>query len=465
MKTKGLFLWSIMLMMSFLFSCNSEEEKSFENKNPVINLSQEEVTSLLFDNARELGETEAIGLVSDFLGAINTKEETRSNGGPSLKISNKTYYVDNDTNKIDTRSTSISKIKLPIYEVSISGSSYNGVAYVSADERCPEVIVYTPNITGDKDVFNESGAVFLTEWAKASALDDVSKVEQIRNKYHAATVTKISKALGIPESEVIYENIKDYLFVNGTPITRATPVSGPPTQLITSKGPFVPVQWNQDSPYNRYLPTPLPTALQSNVYTGCATTAIAQLLTACRPTLTIEGIQIDWNILTDTPKATIYDSSTKLDMLGKLFKWIYEELEAMPIYDSSGKHTGTSVYTYMSDRFMTTYLNGGDLINYDPDVLLSSMNAYKPSWISGQNHAFIVDGYIICQKPSNFSIAETRADIVKVYDMYWHINLGWGGSYDGYYKLNKDTNVDIEAGSRTYNTQYLKIKANLSKKN
>lgn len=52
-----------------------------------------------------------------------------------------------------------------------------------------------------------------------------------------------------------------------------------------------------------------------------------------------------------------------------------------------------------------------------------------------------------------------------MYDMYWHINLGWGGDYDGYYKLKKDTHVDIEAGSRTYSTQYLKIKANLSKKN
>lgn len=114
---------------------------------------------------------------------------------------------------------------------------------------------------------------------------------------------------------------------------------------------------------------------------------------------------------------------------------------------------------------MTTYLNGGDLIDYDPDVLLSSMNAYKPSWISGQNHAFIVDGYIICQKASKALTIETRADIVKMYDMYWHINLGWGGNYDGYYKLNPDTNVDIEAGSKIYNTQYLKIKANLSKKN
>lgn len=465
MKTKILLLWSAMTMMFFLFSCNSEEESVLENSEPVISLTQEELVSILFDNPGEIEESKAISLVSDFIEDLNTENTTRSSKNVSLKVSDKFYYANDENNLADTRSSSTSKIKLPIYEVSITDAGYTGVAYVSADERYPEVIVYTPEVSNDNEVFIESGAIFLTEWAKASALDEVLKVEQIRENYHATTVAKISQELGIPESEIIYENIKDHLSVNGQPVTRATPVSGPPTQLITSKGPFVPVQWNQDSPYNRALPTPLPTAWQSNVYTGCSTTAIAQLLTACRPTLTIEGTLINWDILTNKPKATIYDSSTKLDMLGKLFKWIYNELDATPIYDSNGNHTGTSVYTYMSDRFMTNYLNGSDLISYDPDVLLHSLNDHKPSWISGQNHAFIVDGYIVCQKPSNIPTVKTRADIIKVYDMYWHINLGWGGNYNGYYKLNQDTNVDIEAGSRTYNTQYLKIKANLSKKN
>lgn len=465
MKKKNLFLWFAMIMMFFLFSCNSEEEDVSLNRDPVISLSQEELVSILFDNPEELEESDAIDLVSDFLKALNTQNTTRSSENVSLKVCDKFYYAAKDANQVDTKSSSTSEIKLPIYEVSITDAGYTGVAYVSADERYPEVIAYVPKASGNEEVFIESGAIFLTEWAKASALDEVLKIEQIKKDYRAVTVAKVSQELGIPESEVIYENIKDYLSVNGESVTKATPVSGPPTQLIVSKGPFVPVQWNQDSPYNRYLPTPLPTAWQSNVYTGCSTTAIAQLFTACRPALTIDGTQIDWNILTDTPEATISDPSTKLDMLGKLFRWIYEELEAFPNYDSNGNHTGTSVYTYKSDELMTTYLNGGDLIDYDPDVLLSSMNAYKPSWISGQNHAFIVDGYIICQKASKALTIETRADIVKMYDMYWHINLGWGGNYDGYYKLNPDTNVDIEAGSKIYNTQYLKIKANLSKKN
>lgn len=465
MKTKFLFSWSVLAIMLFFFSCSSEENSVIESGKPIISLSQEELVSILFDSPQELQESEAINLVSDFLAALNVKGTTRSSQNATFKINEKFYYSTENKNQLNTRTSFTSEIKLPVYEVSITDAGYTGVAYVSADERYPEVIAYAPEASGDEKAFMESGAAFLTEWAKASALDEVLKVEQIQEEYHEATVAKISKELGIPESEVVYANIKDYLSINGEPITRSTAVSGPPTQLVTSKGPFVPVQWNQDSPYNRNLPAPLPTAWQSHVYTGCATTAIAQLFTACRPTLTIEGTLIDWDILTDNPKASIYDSPAKLDMLGKLFKWIYNELGAMPSYDANGNHTGTGVYTYMSDNLMTNYLNGGDLISYDPDVLLHSLNAYKPSWINGQNHAFIVDGYIICQKASNIAKVETRADIVKVYDMYWHINLGWGGNYNGYYKLNKDTNVDIEAGSKTYNTQYLKIKANLSKKN
>ena len=75
--------------------------------------------------------------------------------------------------------------------MSITDAGFTGVAYVSADERYPEVLVYTPKASGDDEAFIESGAVFLTEWAKASALDEILKVEQIRENYRTATVAKL----------------------------------------------------------------------------------------------------------------------------------------------------------------------------------------------------------------------------------------------------------------------------------
>lgn len=428
-------------------------------------MSEEELLSISFDNPGELDSIEIKNIVSDFLAVLNEKRVISRSyiSTPTLEINEKKYYM-TDTY---TRTLDGANIKVPIYKVNITNNNVKGVAYVSGDERYPQVISYIPEIDEDENVFFESGAVFLTEWAKASAWDEINKVEQIKVNYRSATIAKISRELGIPELEVTYENIKNYVSVNGNIISRATPIQTPTTQVISGVyPPLVPVKWNQTSPYNRLLPVPTPPATQAHVYTGCAVTAIAQLLTACKPTLTIEGISIDWAYLTETETISTNAPADKLDMLGKLFKWIYNEVDAMPNYNENGEHTGTGVYTSMSSAFLSTYLYSSDMISYDPDVLLSSIQQRKPSWISGQNHAFVIDGYLICRKPHDTSFAvQPRANIVLNYDMYWHVNLGWGGSYNGYYKLNPDTNVDIEAGSHTYSTQYLRIQPNLSKKN
>lgn len=81
---------------------------------------------------------------------------------------------------------------------------------------------------------------------------------------------------------------------------------------------------------------------------------------------------------------------------------------------------------------------------FDLDIVLASLNANKPVYISGEvygiqaedendygweRHAFVIDGYMIRIKlpvMSPSSNVHTRSDIVQYYDMYWHINLGWG---------------------------------------
>lgn len=65
----------------------------------------------------------------------------------------------------------------------------------------------------------------------------------------------------------------------------------------------------------------------------------------------------------------------------------------------------------------------------------------------------------IAEKSAILSLTEqkSRADIVKNYDMYWHTNLGWNGSYNGYYKLNPDTHVTFESGMYQFTTDELYV--------
>jgi hypothetical protein len=334
---------------------------------------------------------------------------------------------------------------------------------VSADERHAEVITYIPIKTDNEKVFMESGSAFLIEWAKASAYERVMEVEAIKELYHDATVNRISQELGIPSSEVKLENIIDRITVEGT---RATPVTMPGTQIISAVYPLVPVQWNQTAPYNLSLPTPDSPATQSHVYTGCAVTAACQLLVATKPNLTIDGITMNWDYLAETKTISSSATQAKLNMLGKLHTWVYQTLDASPVYDSYGYHTGTGVLSSKSAWFYGAYLNSSiGYSAYDADNLKSSFDQSRPAFIHGQGHAWIIDGYIIAKKPfSPVSSTNTRM-VMKSYDVFWHANLGWGGSQDGYYKLKLDTHVDFESGSYTFNTTALNIYPGLYTKN
>lgn len=231
------------------------------------------------------------------------------------------------------------------------------------------------------------------------------------------------------------------------------------------RGPLVKTEWSQNSPYNLSLPVPNKPSTQAHVYTGCAVTAACQLMTAIKPNLTLEGTVIDWDYLTETSTISTNAPQRKLDMLGKLHKWVYNELDATPAYDIYGYHNGTGVSANSQVWFYGNYFNHSENYNqYDPDVLLRSFNADRPSLIRGQGHAWILDGYIIAQKAVTSSSISSRAIIVQYYDMFWHANLGWGGTANGYYKLKLDTHVDFESGNYLFTTDGLYIYPGLYKK-
>lgn len=47
--------------------------------------------------------------------------------------------------------------------------------------------------------------------------------------------------------------------------------------------------------------------------------------------------------------------------------------------------------------------------------------------------------------------------LLKSYDLYFHANMGWGGTDNGYYKVNADTSTDFETTLGTYNLNFWEI--------
>lgn len=458
--------FSLMLIL-FLAGCsqNIENEGSEQSSKGVMNLTQEEFLSIAYDNPKDLNVNEVMTIASDFLNAIKEKEKvngssTRSiNSDFTLNVTSKSYFTPESTSS--TRSELGEEIKLPVYEVSVSSDKKLGIVYISADERNAEVITFIPQATQDKELFVKSGSAFLVEWAKASAYERLVEAEKTRKELHDVTVAKISKQLGIDESEVTIDNIADKITVIGT---RSAPISAPTTQIVSMRSPLVKTEWSQDNPYNRSLPVPNAPSTQAHVYTGCAVTAACQLMTAIKPSLTLSGTSIDWDYLSETPMISASAPQRKLDMLGKLHAWVFNQLDAMPQYDIYGYHNGTGVSANSQVWFYGNYFNHSeDYEAYDPDALLRSLNAGYPSLIRGQGHAWLVDGYIIAQKAVAGSSISNRSVIVQYYDMFWHANLGWGGSANGYYKLKSNTHVDFESGGYSFSTDQLYIYPGLYK--
>lgn len=65
------------------------------------------------------------------------------------------------------------------------------------------------------------------------------------------------------------------------------------------------------------------------------------------------------------------------------------------------------------------------------------------------SHAWVIDGYAICTK--------TSREILRNNDLYFHANMGWDGTDNGFYKVNADASTDFETTLGTYNINFWEI--------
>lgn len=455
-------------LVSLLFMACADSSDSLDmlSKNKVY-LTEKEYLSIAHDGTKELDKSEVMTMVSNFISDMAARKESRTfQPVCHLNMLSKSYYVPLDT--VNKSRAINSSLRIPIYVLNYQVGNDDGVVYFSADERNPEVIALISKLPSNNQEAVASGFSFLLEWAEKSSYENLLEVEKYRKKLSEQTIEKICSQLGIDKQDFCLESIKDHIVVEQLG-SRTKPIDMPQTQIVSMCNPIVKTEWSQGSPYNLALPVPMKPSVQQHVYTGCAVTAACQLLTAIKPDLTIDGTLMDWNALTETTQVSESASKSKLDMLGKLHKWVYEQLDAQPMYDSNGFHTGTGVSANDQVWFYGHYFNHSEEYGaYDPDALLRSFRNSSPSLIRGQGHAWVLDGYIVCDKETTetaLASKNTSRVFIKYYDIYWHANLGWGGTANGYYKVNPDTHVNFESGNYVFTTDGLYVYPGLYKKN
>lgn len=471
-----------MILVGVISSCQDEivNDNSSAIEGEKIQLSVDEAISIANDNPKNLTEEEVIDIVNGFSNSLGLK--TRSGGDVSASILGK-YYI----GKNDTRSSSSSSESVPVYEVSLTNGSQKGYAIVSADSRSAGILAYVEN--GDIAKKDSAGAGMMLKLSEAVTLYEINKVERLKSELRGKTLAKIASVLG--KTSVTYDDVKDLIKVDGIEgndvVTRSPSYDKPLTQvvsLVPKTGPVLKTEWSQDEPYNLLLPdcyVPSIFHYETHYPMGCAIAAGVQTLAAIAPSMTIDGTVIDWAFVTKKPKLS-YDSYFGGDyeeamMVSKVVKHMYANTGTYPNFDYDFEYEygdNTSLPCVKSSTtgslelksYLENYVYCGEYYSeYAPDPLLTTLdvntNRNTPCVAimggfhegtddkQGGSHCWVIDAYAICLKSSR--------EILRQNDLYFHANMGWGGTNNGYYKVNADTTTDFETELGTYNMNFWEI--------
>ena len=224
------------------------------------------------------------------------------------------------------------------------------------------------------------------------------------------------------------------------PSLTSTPVKQPIAPLVSTL-------WNQDTPYNDQAPyyngnSYSTTAADGYKHcaTGCVATAMAQVMNFNRwpegnssaiPSYTWENANVslaglpattfDWNNMIDNYKNGY--TAAEGAAVAKLMRYCGQSVN-MNYGPSSGANTA-KVADALKDYFdysSTTTYKDRSFYTYAGwiELLYNELAQGRPMVFSGQStgggHAFVCDGYQS--------------------EDYFHINWGWGGQSDGYFKLS-----------------------------
>lgn len=235
------------------------------------------------------------------------------------------------------------------------------------------------------------------------------------------------------------------------PETAAARAEAPKKVVRSSISPMLMTQWNQHAPYNDQCPV----FSGNHAVTGCVATAMAQVMNyhqfPIAETVTIPSYELsgygtvvgkapttfDWNNMFNS-----YLNGEDGTEVAKLMS--YCGVAVRMAYDTSA----SSANNYSIIPALVNYFG------YDPDAVFAQRSDYdyrdwvgllytelasdRPVLMCGQStgggHAFVCDGYDE--------------------DDFFHINWGWGGSSDGYFRLSNLTPSTQGAGGSSTGDGY-----------
>jgi len=355
-----------------------------------------------------------LGMANEVAENINKSEVVLKTIDKSLLKSAK--YI--GKRKIKNTRTISDKKKTPYFYIFNYDSG--GFSIVPADQRIEPNLAY-----GETGSFNLDSLPYgVLRWLNANA--QLINHLRVTNAKQSATVNYLwSNAQCEPPASL---ELKSANYCPPPPCTSSSTSS--------TVGPLLTTTWDQGNGYNDYCPV-LSGGPNGHAYTGCSTTAIAQVMYYWKYPSTY-----NWDAMT---------LNSGNDEVAKLMGDIFPG--AIDSYDTGGSSCANDYnirHTFLNFGYQSASLagfvngiteNGGynyqtvvsNLKNRWP-VILGAYNDYVNilglySYPTGSGHTWVCDGYIQ-------SFTTDCESGIGYGTLYFHMNWGWNGQHNGWYAYN-----------------------------
>ena len=348
---------------------------------------------------------EALAVAQDAIGLLGESSTTRSGKPRTVNTNDVQYILNSSSTRLDDEPDTL------MYVFNYEDSA--GFAVVSANRATEELIAVTEqgNYVAGEETGNGGFDLYMDLAAEYTSLPKPPLKDSIK------------------DGPVGFKQVRCETIID--------------TSMV---GPYLNVQWGQDSPYNK-------NCYQfdgSKAAAGCVATAIAQIMSYYKHPSSIlisyeipsYNYSLDWNDILKHRRSSYNDCQCEdHEMIGKLIRQI-GNLVKMQYGDQSGAYDKDVPYALS----VLGYKHGA-YTSYTSSKITSSLVSKKLVYMSGVRngnvgHAWVVDGYkcLTCTyneyMKEDYEIHWTLTNHSVESVMYHHINWGWNGYSNGYFIKN-----------------------------
>ena len=250
-----------------------------------------------------------------------------------------------------------------------------------------------------------------------------------------------------------YVSTRGGMIINPTlPIIKEHKVEHDTTVLYVA--PKVATRWGQTGVEGSYTP---------NGYSGCANTAMAQImcyfghptqLSINYPNAPISSLTLNWSAIKEHNIQHLLQSCNASEIAHNSIGYLHRQLGHLN--ESTYYQEGTSTLTtVVRNTFRTLGYNVSSLNSYNTESLYSSLVNNNLIYMRGEclnivadndttfvGHAWVVDGYhkfrvVTSEWSRDANLFGAEWELIREYESYtpeyYHINWGWDGSCNGYF--------------------------------